>query len=279
MLGGGGAGTVGQAVAREVGHAAAVAHGKDALEHLAVATNAQVSAAHDAAARLKGQVAALEHGIGHGAGAPQDGCGVVAGTVGRDDMAVLGALDAGLEVNVSAASLQVSNRLARLRHGELGEDLLGSLDEVEVKLGGVQARVLLADLASKIEKLGKALHARETAAHGDERHETRALGRALGKLRGAREVRDEVVAQVDGLFGRLETHGVLGDAGNGKRARHGAQGDHKCVGLELEGVAVRVGKRHALLGSVDGGDAGTHDARLLQMHGKGRLDVAGLDGA
>ena len=39
-----------------------------------------------------------------------------------------------------------------------------------------------------------------------------------------------------------------------------------------------IGKRHALLGSVYRSDAGTHNARLLQVHGKGRLNVAGLDG-
>ena len=173
----------------------------------------------------------------------------------------------------------MGNRLARLRHGELGEDLLGSLDEVEVELGGIQTRVLLANFAGEVKELGEALHTREATAHGDERHEARALRRALGELGGAREVRDEVVAQVDGLFGGLEAHGVLGDAGDGERARHGAQGHHDRVGIELEGVAVRVGKRHALLGGVDGGDAGAHDARLLQVHGKRRLDVAGLDGA
>ena len=150
---------------------------------------------------------------------------------------------------------------------------------MEVELGGIQARVLLANLVSKVKKFGEALHTREATAHGDERHEARALRRALGELGSAREVRDEVVAQVDGFFGRLETHGVLGNAGDRERARHGAQGDHERVGLELEGVAVRVDKSHALLGSVYRSDAGTHDARLLQVHGKGCLDVAGLDGA
>jgi hypothetical protein len=100
-----------------------------------------------------------------------------------------------------------------------------------------------------------------------------------GRVDGLVEVREHPVADVHGLLDRLEAHGLVGDARDRERARHGARGDHDDVVLELIRLTDGRLDGRRLVRVVDVGDLAADDVRALQVAAVRDDRVTRLNGA
>ena len=270
------------ALAGEVGNGGDVARGPGIRHGLFFGTDPQVGAGADAAALLDGQVSPAHDGrVRHDAGGPHD-------QVGRDDLAgreldvaVDGAGHLRVEVHVRAPLGEVlQHPLARLQR-HLGHDPAHRLDQVEVRVLEAQLRVVLQQRGCQGAHLGEHLDAGEAATDDHDGQQSVALGTG-GQVRRTVEVRQDAVADRDGLFDRLQPDGVVGDAGDRERARDGTGGHDDLVVALLPRLADLRRDGRGAVGVVDARDLRRDHARLLQVttqpHDRvARLDLTGGD--
>ena len=133
--------------------------------------------------------------------------------------------------------------------------------------------------AERYELTREGFDARVAAADEDEGESGVADGGVAG---GGGDVHllDDVVAQPDGLFDRLEPDGVLGEAGDGERAGDRAGGEDELVVGELLPAGALVlggegGEGGGAFGVVDRADLADDDPAAVEDAAQGYDDVAG----
>ncbi len=232
----------------------------------------------DVTARAERQAEAGERRVRLDARGPHDGVGVGGDPVAQLDAAVDAGGDRGLQVHLDAALLEVFETPLAELGTDLGEDLVGHVHEHEAHVLALDVRVVLGGVAGHVLDLADGLRTREAAAHEDERQRLAAdvlVGRGVGLV----ELLQHVVAQPDRLLDALHADALLGQAGNGERARDGAECHHQVVEGDLVRLADerRDGGDPAVL--VDGGDAAGEDFGLRQHAPQRHHDVPRRDAA
>lgn len=169
----------------------------------------------DVAARAERQAEAGQRRVGLDARGPHDGVGVDLEAVLQHDVAVDAGVHGGREVDLDTAALKVLLApLAELRP-DLGEDLVGGVDQDEAHVLALHVGVVLGRVAGHVLDLADRLGAGEATTHEDEGQRLAAdvlVGRGVGLV----QLLQDVVAQSDGLLDALHADALLGEAGIGK---------------------------------------------------------------
>ncbi|MEX2486482.1 MAG: hypothetical protein WD377_02570, partial [Nitriliruptoraceae bacterium] len=133
-----------------------------------------------------------------------------------------------VEIDVDAAFAERGERVVGRSATKRAEQPVGGLDEDDAHVVDVEARVVAPQhvIDEFGERSGK-LDTRRTSAGDDERQV--AVSTPIRPGRGDLEAAQYVVPQRERLGQRLETEGVLGDAGDAEIARHRAGGHHQVV--------------------------------------------------
>lgn len=184
---------------------------------------------------------------------PHDGVGVDLEAVAEHDVTVDTGRHRGAEVDLDTAGLQVLPAVRAELGADLGQNLVGGVDEHEAHVLALHVLVELGRVARQVLDLTDRLGAREATA---DEHEGERLAADLLVVRGLGlvELLEHVVAQADGLLDALHTDADLGEARRREGAGDRAERDHQVVEGNLVRLADERGDRGDLAVLVDGGD-------------------------
>ena len=133
---------------------------------------------------------------------------------------------AGADLDSAAAQLG-GGELGQAR-ADLGHDPVEPLDQDPARAVDPAARIAVDHVGDHVLQLGDPLDARVARADEHERQVLAPLLRVVDRL-GDLQVQQRAVAQRDRLGQRLEADRVLGEPGDGQRARHRAEREHELV--------------------------------------------------
>lgn len=133
-------------------------------------------------------------------------------------MAVDAGVHGGGQVDLDTAAFEVLLAVLAELGTDLGEDLVGGVDEDEAHVLTGHVLVVLRGVPGHVLDLADGLRTGETAAHEDE-GERLAADLLVGGGVGLVELLEDVVTQADGLLDALHADALLGEAGD----REGAE--------------------------------------------------------
>lgn len=193
-------------------------------------------------------------------------------------MAVHAGVHRGGEVDLHPTALQVLLAVGTQLRADLGEDLVGGVDQDEAHVLALHAGVVRGRVAGHVLDLTDGLGAREPAAHEDEGQRLAAdllVGRGVGLV----QLLQDVVAQPDGLLDALHTDALLGEAGDREGAGDRAHRDDQVVEGQLVRLADERRDGGDLAVLVDGRDTAGEDLGLRQDASQRDDDMPGRDAA
>ncbi len=181
------------------------------------------------------------------------------------------------QVDLDAALLQLFGGPHAERLAHLGKDAAGRLHEHPPDVLRLDVLVVAAGVAGHVLQLGQRLDAREAATDDGEREQPLAQLGVEG-ARGLVQLREDVVAQVDGLTDGLEGDALLGQSGDRQQSRDGAERHHEHVVVELLDVPVGCLHRDGLVRVLDGVHAGGQNVAASKHPAQRHDHVTWLDG-
>jgi hypothetical protein len=275
VLGGRGA----QPARCEIGYRRRVTRRPRARQDLAggVADPEKLVARHSALV-VDGEARASRERVGTHAGRPDERGGGEGLAARETHDSVFRGLEAGLEVDFDAAPPETAERVVGKAWVSLGEDSPRRLDEDPPRALAVEFGIALEGGAAEVFEFGERLHPRVAATDEDERqHRPPPFG--IGGLGRGLEAGEDVVAEVDRLFDRLEADGSLREPGDGQDAAHRSGGQDHLVVRQLHGFAVERAHVNTMSVVVDDLGLAHHEPGAAQNLAQRNEDVAGLDRA
>ena len=204
------------------------------------------------------------HRSGRVAGGPHDQGGVELRAAGEHHVSPRRGEQLGVQVDPGPTGPQVLDHPSSRPVGDLGQDPVPGLHQMEGQVVRLQLRVVGEQLGGQGHRLGEPLHPRETATDERHRQQPRPL-RSRGQGRRVIEGGQQSIADGDGFLDLLQADGLVGQARDGERPGDRSGRDHQQVVAEVVLSSVVRGDRHRAVGVVDGGRRAGHHARPAQM--------------